>query len=143
VKLERFALILTSTALLALAGLRWYGITGNVTDSEPRGIYLALPGTAARGDMVALRSLMKHVAGVAGDTVRVTPQGSYINGKLWPDSAPVADSGYKPYAFGTYVLAPGQFWLLGTSSISWDSRYQGPIPGDLINTRIKPLDVTR
>jgi type IV secretory pathway protease TraF len=83
---------------------------------------------------------MKHVAAVPGDTVIVTPSGSYINGKLWPNSAiPAQTYGYRPYPFGTYTLEPGQFWLLGAGADSWDSRWIGPVPDDLIANNITPL----
>ena len=137
--LERFALIITSATLLALGTLRYWGIAGNLTNSEPYGFYIRTPGDPIRGNMVALRSLIKHVAAVPGDTVRATPEGSYINGKLWPYSAIPTDSHYRPFPYGTYKLASGQFWLLGHSPLSWDSRYLGPIPQDLINFPLKPL----
>jgi type IV secretory pathway protease TraF len=83
---------------------------------------------------------MKHLAGVPGDTVEVTARGSYVNGKLWPNSRiPANTHGYRPYPFGTYKLQPNQFWMLGSSSDSWDSRWLGPITGDLISTSITPL----
>lgn len=142
-KAERFALILTSTTLLALGTLRYYGVAGNLTDSEPIGLYVRIPGGPSRGRMVALRPLMKHLAGVPGDTVIVSPQGSTINGHLWSNSGIPADThGYRPFPFGTYVLQRGQYWVLGTSTDSWDSRWIGPVPGDLISTPIKPLLTT-
>jgi type IV secretory pathway protease TraF len=142
-KAERFALLLTSATLLGIGTLRWCGLTGNLTESEPQGLYLTIPGLPERGSMVALRPLMKHAAGLPGDTVTVTPQGSFINGKLWPDSAPAAHSLYRPYPFGIYHLGPYQYWLLGTSPASWDSRYEGPFPADLLANRIAPLLTAR
>jgi type IV secretory pathway protease TraF len=140
VSLERFALILTSGALIGLATLRYSSVTGNVTNSEPLGLYLLLPGVPTRGSMVQLRPLMKHVAAVASDTVRVTREGSYINGRLWPNSGIPSDThGYQPFPFGTYKLQPRQYWVLGSSPDSWDSRWIGPIPDDLIATSIAPL----
>jgi conjugal transfer pilin signal peptidase TrbI len=139
-KAERFALLLTGTTLLVLGTLRWYGFTGNISESEPIGLYLKIPGAPERGGMVALRPLMKHVAAIAGDTVEATPQGSYINGKLWPNSGiPANTHGYRPFPFGTYTLQPGQFWLLGSSSDSWDSRWIGPVTSDLIVSNVIPL----
>jgi hypothetical protein len=133
--------IASTTALVLLLfclGLRWIGIVGTLTDSEPPGLYRTIAGPPWRGDMVELRRLMKHVVAVAGDTVRVTPEGSYINGKLWPYSAPIAGR-YQPYRFGTYKLATGQYWVLGQNPMSWDSRYLGPLPADMINSRVEPL----
>lgn len=138
--LERFGFILAAVTLLALGTLDYAGVTGNLTESEPIGLYLKVPGFPARGLMVQLRGLIKHIAGVPGDTVRVTREGSYINGKLWPHSAMPADTnGYRPYPFGTYTLHPGQYWLLGSAPDSWDSRYLGAIPWDAIAFNIAPL----
>ncbi len=131
----------STTALVLLLfslGLRWIGVTAALTDSEPPGLYREIAGAPVRGGMVELRMLTKHVAAVAGDTVQVTPEGSYIDGKLWPYSAPVAGS-YQHYPFGTYKLGTGQYWVLGQNPMSWDSRYVGPIPFDLINSRVQPL----
>jgi type IV secretory pathway protease TraF len=138
-KFERFALIITGTTMLAVGTLRYCGIAGNSTDSEPYGLYIRTPGLPAHGEMLELRQLIKHVAGTPGDTIRVTPEGSYINGKLWPYSAIPTDSHYRPYPYGTYKLGQGQFWVLGSNPLSWDSRYIGMIPIDLINSPIKPL----
>jgi type IV secretory pathway protease TraF len=127
--------------LVLVLNLRWLGgITGAIfSESEPPGIYREVDVPVRRGGMVQLRQLMKHVAGVPGDTVLVTPEGSYVNGKLWPYSAIPAGSTYSHYPFGLYKLAPGQFWLLGRHPLSWDSRYAGPIPQDLISGAIQPV----
>lgn len=141
--LERFGFILASSTLLALGTLHWAGVTGNLTESEPIGLYLKAPGSPVRGRMVQLRGLIKHIAGLPGDTVRVTPEGSYVNGKLWPNSAlPSNTNGYRPFPFGTYTLQPGQYWVLGQSADSWDSRYLGPVPWDAIAFNIAPLWTT-
>jgi type IV secretory pathway protease TraF len=132
-------------ASIAVAGLanRLVGVVVNLTSSEPTGIYLRVRGEPARGSMVALRSLMKHVVAVPGDVVTLTPQGTYVDGRLFPRSGlPATASSYRPFPFGTYTLQPGQYWLLGTSTDSWDSRYIGPVPSDLIESTIRPLWTT-
>jgi len=119
--------------------LHFVGVTGAVfSDSEPRGLYRTTSGPVTRGAIVELGQLSKHVAGVPGDTIRVTPEGSYVNGELWPNSAPICQH-YKPVPFGTYKLGPGQYWLLGRNPSSWDSRYAGFIPWDLIYSTITPV----
>jgi type IV secretory pathway protease TraF len=141
-RFEKATLIIALTmALLMVFGLgfRAFGIYGAPTDSEPNGLYRTTSGPITRGGMVELRKLIKHVAGVPGDTVRVTPEGSYINGKLWPYSAIPNGTPYTHFPYGTYKLAPGQFWLLGHNPLSWDSRYLGPIPQDMINSAVKPF----
>ncbi len=132
-------------ALFALAAhLRWVeGFTGAIfSDSEPIGVYRTVSGLVMRGGMLQLRNLIKHAAGVPGDIVRARPEGSYINGKLWPYSAIPAATHYKPFVFGTYKLAAGQYWILGSNPLSFDSRYIGPIPADLVEAPIKPFWTT-
>jgi type IV secretory pathway protease TraF len=136
---KTLALIVTAVLLLLTLNYRYFGFTGTLTDSEPWGFYRLSREPVHRGGMVQLRYLVKHVAAVPGDTVRVTPEGSYINGQLWPDSAVPAGAPYRSFPYGTYKLAPGQFWLLGRNPRSWDSRYVGMIPQDLINAPMEPL----
>jgi type IV secretory pathway protease TraF len=139
----RITVIATTIVVAGLAN-SIAGLMVNLTSSEPTGIYLRVPGKPERGDMVALRSLMKHVVAVPGDVVTVTPQGTYVNGRLFPHSAIPEDThGYQPFPFGTYTLRPGQYWLLGTSPDSWDSRYLGPIPIGLIATNVRPVWTAR
>ncbi|MGO9268168.1 MAG: S26 family signal peptidase [Candidatus Binataceae bacterium] len=136
--LTRLTLFATVIAIVGI-GNRFAGPMVNLTHSEPTGLYLRLPGRPAPGGMVALRLLMKHVVAVPGDTVRVTPEGSYINDRLWPYSGIPTTTSYQPFPFGTYTLQAGQYWLLGTSPDSWDSRYIGPVPIDLIQSTIRPV----
>jgi type IV secretory pathway protease TraF len=139
----RITVIVTSIVVAGLAN-RFAGVMVNLTDSERTGIYLRVPGKPERGGMVALRSLMKHVVAVPGDVVTATQQGTHVNGRLWPNSAiPEGTHGYQPFPFGTYTLRPGQYWLLGTSPDSWDSRYIGPVPIDLIESSVEPVWATR
>jgi len=136
--LTRLTLIATAIAIVGVAN-RFAGPMVNLTNSEPTGLYLRLPGRPEQGGMVALQPLMKHVVAVPGDTVRVTSEGSYINGKLWPYSGIPKATSYHPFPFGDYTMQAGQYWLLGTSSDSWDSRYIGPVPIDLIESPIRPV----
>src|SRR5215471_18610110 len=108
---ERLMLIVVTVLLLAFVTLRYQGVSANITNSEPIGFYVEVGGLPHRGSLVQLRPLMKHLAGVPGDTIIVTASGSYVNGKLWPHSAiPKQTHGYKPYPFGTIRLQPNQYW---------------------------------
>jgi len=138
----RITVIAASIVVAGLANSS-AGLVVNLTNSEPTGIYLRVPGEPERGGMVALRSLMKHVVAVPGDVVTVTAQGTYVNGQLFPHSAiPTTAKGYQPFPFGAYTLQPGQYWLLGTGPYSWDSRYIGPVPIDLIESSVEPVWTT-
>jgi type IV secretory pathway protease TraF len=140
---KTIALSKTTSLLVCLLfslGLHGVGITGAIfSDSMPPGLYRETNAPVARGQIVELRKLMKHVAAAAGDVVTVTPLGSYINGQLWPHSAPVPNDRYRPYPYGAYRLADGQLWLLGDNPLSWDSRYVGPFTQDMVNSVVVPL----
>jgi type IV secretory pathway protease TraF len=142
-RLKTITIIAETTLLLLLVfaiGFRWSGYTGAVfSDSEPQGIYRTINRPLHRGGMVELRKLTKHVAGVPGDTVRVAPEGIYINDKLWPYSAVPKGCNYTPFPYGTYHLAAGQWWIMGMNPWSYDSRFFGPIPTNLIASSVVPV----
>jgi hypothetical protein len=69
----------------------------NLTPSEPLGLYRVTREPLTRGTFVLLDSPLKRIAGMPGDTVRATEEGSYINGKLWPLSAIPGDSTLPHY----------------------------------------------
>ena len=125
-----FMLILLLTLFVML------GLACNRSPSSPRGLYRLTEGTPQRGKYVALAMPLKQIAGMPGDIVTVTPQGTYINGRLIPNSAPVAP---RHYPYGQYILGPTDLWLVGKDPMSWDSRYFGPIPESLINAIAQPV----
>jgi type IV secretory pathway protease TraF len=140
---ERLMLIIVTVLLLCFVSLTYVGITANVTDSEPLGLYAKVGGFPSRGCLIQLRPLIKHLVGVPGDVIQTTAQGSYINGKLWPNSSiPANTHGYRPYPFGKYRLGPHQYWILGDGPDSLDSRYLGMVSADVIATTVKPLWTT-
>lgn len=156
-------------AVTAANGVGW-----NLTNSEPPGLWrtagAALPATlgeyvaacpprsgvvalAARRGYIApgdcptgLTPLLKQVAAVAGDTVRVTDAGISVNGRPLPHTAPLAsDSRGRPLPHvlpGTYLVEPGTVWLLSTyNARSFDSRYFGPVPVAALRARLRPIAV--
>lgn len=142
-------------ALAATAGLRV-----NTSPSMPLGLWRtsALSGLVNRGEAVTAclpeqvarlamqrqyigsgdcpdgsTPLVKTVAAIAGDVVRITRHGVAVNGEPIPRSAPLArdEAGRPLHAMppGLYGVAPGTVWLLsGHDPRSFDSRYYGPIP---------------
>src|ERR1700734_2018274 len=95
---------LVRLTLVLLALLMLYAVLGlasNNSPSEPRGLYRLTHEPLQRGRYVVLKMPLKQIAGVPGDTVRTAPEGSYVNGKLWPKSGiPAGVSEHFP--FGTY-----------------------------------------
>ncbi|HEX4211550.1 MAG TPA: S26 family signal peptidase [Candidatus Binataceae bacterium] len=122
------------------------GLACNNSPSAPRGLYRLTHSSLQRGTFVVLKMPLKRIAAMAGDTVQVTAEGSYINGKLWPGSAIPDDvlTGHRleHYPFGTYTLRPGQLWVLSHNPFGWDSRYFGPVDQSLVNATAEPLLTT-
>lgn len=142
-----------------LVGAEAAGLRLNTSVSMPRGLWRVVPGGAElrRGDVVALclpgsaarealargyvavggcpdgaEPLVKPVAAIAGDVVRVTPDGITVNGVAFPHTAALAqDSAGRPLQSvptDIYRVAPGQVWLLsGHDPRSFDSRYFGAL----------------
>jgi conjugative transfer signal peptidase TraF len=148
----------------------------NTTDSMPRGLWHVspLPGRIRRGMTVTVclpkgaaarlalarnyvspgpcasgvAPLLKPVAAVPGDVVRVSASGITVNGVPIPNSAALerdADGRpLRPISPGTYRVAPGHVWLLSNySADSWDSRYLGPVPVTDIRGVARPVWVFR
>jgi type IV secretory pathway protease TraF len=142
----RFAVTLiaiTAALFLALASLSVLHVAGNLSPSVPRGFYRITHDPLQRGIYVILKMPLKRVAALPGDTVRVTAEGSYVNGKFWPGSAIPADvlvtHRLEHYPFGVYVLKSGQLWVLSNNPRGWDSRYFGPIDQQLVSSTARPL----
>ena len=85
----------------------------------------------------------KVIAALPRDTVDVTDSGSYVNGKLLPESAPfLSDSRGRamPRVRGRFILPVGTAWLYsGHSPQSFDSRYYGPVPLSGVRGQLFPL----
>jgi conjugative transfer signal peptidase TraF len=133
----------------------------NITPSEPVGIYELVSGGAGRGALVLLEQphgsvtstlrryipaklpLVKRVAAIPGDMVRIDSDGVYVNGVRWPDSVPLLhdDEGraLQPYPFGVYRVAAGRLWVMSNHPRGFDSRYFGPVPAAGVISRLQPL----
>ena len=138
----------------------------NWTDSLPRGLYLISPVPktgVVRGETVVacpprsyaeigrehdyllagecpggVAPVLKHVAAISGDIVRLSPAGLSVNGVSLPGTALIAADrhGNPPahVAFGTYRVTPGEIWLFTDKPNGYDSRYFGPVPmGNVLN----------
>lgn len=100
------------------------------------------PETLRPGDRVAFRArglapqvpdgtlLVKRVAGVPGDWVRVTPAHTWINGQPPADGLALAPAlGRDPAHFQRAERVPVEhLWVLGDAPDSYDSRYWGFLP---------------
>jgi conjugal transfer pilin signal peptidase TrbI len=122
--------------LLLLILFVMLGMACNKSPSAPEGLYRLVIAPPARGEYVALAMPLKRIAGMPGDWITTTPVGTYINGQLMPNSAPLLA---QHYPYGTFKLGPASLWLLGKDPHSWDSRYFGPVPETLVNATAEPL----
>lgn len=156
-------------ALAALA-LQHAGLRINVTGSMPIGIYLisSLPADAVeRGMLVTAcapitaqkvgrdrgyfaagpcagdaEQLLKVVAAVAGDEIRVGSRAIAVNG------CPLSNSQVLPFdrrgrtltswTPGNYRLGKGEVWLYAPDQRSWDSRYWGPVSVANVSSQALP-----
>lgn len=77
--------------------------------------------------------VLKRLAALPGDTVRLSAAGLSINGTPLPDTERRRlDRRGRPVPSvptGTYPVSCGEAWLYSNHSpASWDSRYYGPVP---------------
>lgn len=74
--------------------------------------------------------IVKKLAGIPGDRVRVDLDGVWINDKLW---GPINEAVYTKMGLTSadilreYTLGPDQFLMLGTLPATFDARYTGPV----------------
>jgi type IV secretory pathway protease TraF len=124
------------TLILLLILFVILGMACNRSPSAPVGLYRLVISPPARGRYVVLAMPLKMIAGMPGDWITNTSIGTYINGNLIPNSAPLLP---QHYPYGTFKLGAASLWLIGKDPRSWDSRYFGPIPETLINATADPI----
>jgi conjugative transfer signal peptidase TraF len=164
----RATLFLCAPFLVLYTTFRLFGIRINITPSLARGFYIVSDSSAAhlvefcpQGEAATVSlergyrtpggscpdggsPLLKPIAAVAGDRVKVTSNGIQVNGKLIPNSAAhVKDHRgrtLKPWPSGDYIVAQGRLWVISDfSDWSFDSRYFGPISCSLVRHRLRSL----
>jgi conjugative transfer signal peptidase TraF len=153
-----------ATGLFQLCG--WFGIRINTSASLPIGFYATMHtdggliefcpaepfarlsvirGYRDRGvcpDGAA--PLLKPIAARSNDVVDFSAVGFTVNGKLLPNTAPLAvDTKGRPlmhWPFGRFIVAAGTVWVASSYHPgSFDSRYFGPIALSAIRDRVRPL----
>jgi conjugative transfer signal peptidase TraF len=110
---------------------------------EPYASFAAARGYRSKGTCPDGASpLMKPVVAKAGDRVRVSKSGLEVNGRLLPNSVPMAaDTKKRPmtiWPVGDYTVAPGWVWVASSyNARSFDSRYFGPVRTTEIRCHLK------
>lgn len=81
--------------------------------------------------------LMKMVVALEGDVVSIDEHSIYINGEYF-GGFPLKSN--RPPAFqGDYTLQTNEIWLSGSSEITLDSRYIGPVSINEVNAHAYAL----
>lgn len=153
------ACLLSMVALLCL-------FVVNTTPSFPRGVYLKTYRTPNKGDLVlfcppdtllfheALRYhlvssglcpsglgyLIKRVAAVEGDMVRICDTGVEVNGKRLENSK--RQTAFRPRPLSPDIdhrLGAHEVLLMSPHPLSFDSRYFGLLADDCICTPLEPF----
>lgn len=85
--------------------------------------------------------MVKILVAMPGDTVEVNAQQIAVNGKPVGEGLPLAQQLHLPesHFYGKSVLEDGHYWFMGTSPLSFDSRYWGAVEDDQIIGRTYPL----
>lgn len=86
--------------------------------------------------------MLKHVRGMPGDVVNInTDDQIVVNGKLIDTGLYVAGTikVAKEKFQGTQTLKQDEYWFMGTSPRSFDSRYWGPVKRNAIISRAYPI----
>jgi conjugative transfer signal peptidase TraF len=158
---------------LALALLAsWAGLRFNDSPSMPTGLYVRISsksnaslvvfcpaepfarlsverGYRSRGNCPdGAEPLAKPIGARTGDVVELSAQGMSVNGRLLPNTAPLAtDTADRPlphWPFGRYVVAPGTLWVASSyNPRSFDSRYFGPVRASQVREHVRPLLTAR
>jgi len=82
-----------------------------------------------------VKDLVKRVIGLPGDTVEARNGELLVNGKALKE--PYVPKGATTTSLTPTQVPPKQFWVMGDNrTVSEDSRYFGPINGDLIVGRV-------
>lgn len=157
--------LIGNLAMLSLS-VELAGMRLNVTDSYPKGLYVAERGALGVGDLVeacvpaaaarlarerhylglggpchGVNTVLKRIAAVAGDTVAITDR-VVLNGEVLEEAPVLLEDGagraLEPAADGT--VGAEHVWLLSTHvAESFDSRYFGEVPTSAVLRRMRPL----
>lgn len=133
--------ILLGIPFIILTAVAMEAYQYNISDSSaPRGIYhLQVSNRPKVGDLVAMRMPMKTIAAVAGQHVRFSPEGVYVDGRLLPNSKPESNL-VRRCPYGDYVVPFNMFLPMGTNNLdSFDGRYTCFETQNLIKGKAEPV----
>ncbi len=136
---RRFGLVFLSLLLATAFFTSRYQFALNMTESLSGSVFLIDESdrNALKGVLVAFTwknappipdgiTVIKRVAGVAGDTVHVRNHHIFINGIPVGRAKETSRTGEPLKAMGDCVIAQNQFFAAGDHPDSFDSRYEAP-----------------
>jgi conjugative transfer signal peptidase TraF len=166
---RRWPLVLMAVSAAMAIAASAFDLRVNTTASMPIGLYREVPRRLERGAWVVFclpeepawlgrergylrrgscadgsQELVKEIAAVPGDSVALSRAGLTVNSHAFPGTAIQAvdrsGRGLPHAAFGERRVAPGELWVLGQGhSVSWDSRYFGPLPARQVRAGAIPV----
>lgn len=150
----RRVLILGIFSGLLILGSNFFTI--NLTPSLPRGIYFMRNyKTLNKGDIVLFevpeqakvknyiprfcKAMLKEIGALENDKVEIKEDSLYINGSLYGKIQKADSEGYKFPELTVEELQPqkGEFLPLAPHEKSWDGRYWGTLPLNIIEKKAK------
>jgi conjugative transfer signal peptidase TraF len=155
-------LLFGGLCLAIVAGVRYNG-----TSSLPKGFYVVVHKRLEKGDLVLIKlpqapvydmarrrgyldvgwspvcRLLKRLVAVGGDRVTISALGVAVNGILLANSMPLTeDAAGLPlqfYPLQNYTLGLDEILIMSENSVSFDSRYFGPIKMTMLESVVIPL----
>ncbi|EIC22799.1 signal peptidase I [Thiorhodovibrio frisius] len=89
------------------------------------------------------QTIIKRVAGIPGDQVSVTAEGTSINGVMQPESDPALAKALglsvADFLVGSLTIPEGFLWVMGATRDSFDSRYWRLLPQNQVIGRAYAL----
>lgn len=121
------------------AYLRCLPIEWSITTEEK-----ITPSEVVRGMLVVVKTdeyeqfyrkgatLLKLIVGIPGDKVNFDSGRITINDQFIAEYRVGEDEEFKPFSSGKFILKDGEYWISGSTRVSLDSRYIGPVSLDQI-----------
>lgn len=138
---SRFRIGIDSQVIKCIPGITFYIVDLKSTHLERGNVY-AFKSYGTQPFFTDGRLMVKYLRGVPGDDVRIdNDQSIYVNNEQQGWSLYLADRLSKPIeAFtGKKTLNTGEYWFMGLSDVSFDSRYWGTVSNEQVVGQAYPL----
>jgi conjugal transfer pilin signal peptidase TrbI len=117
-------------------------IDKTVSHPEKRGELWSATGIDVKPIILPRQTVVKYVWGLPGDTVEIHAKGISVNDQ-YIDSYPLTMEGLESADLSrferTITLASDEYFLMGDTAVSFDSRYWGPVNGSQLIGRTKGI----